>query len=82
MSRLKGIWIQSDKIFMKLICPRIIYFEEIKLHSLDNSKEQPMQLWRCLTNLAPVPLSRDVVEFKIRNQKGMTWLYFQKPTNL
>jgi len=27
-------------------------------------------------------LSRDVVEFKIRNQKGMNWLYFQKPTNL
>ena len=41
-----------------------------------------MQLWRCLTNLAPVPLSRDVVKFKIRNQKGMTWLYFQKTTNL
>ena len=36
-----------------------------------------MQLWRCLTNLAPVPLSRDVVEFKIRNQTGMNWLCFE-----
>lgn len=35
----------------------IIYFEEIKLYSLDNPKEQTMPLDHCLTNLAPVPVS-------------------------